>query len=521
MENRIKASIVLLIAGIVLIVLYAIPVMPGTMGEGELKYKILTVTHIISGAYKVYGNPKLGMWVAKVILTNVGTAPLYDIKISYRVEGYSDWSEPSYYPILLPNSTVVDLYYPILSSDITELTAPTPSYIKIKITYTKSSNGVPEEITESKSVTILGVHDFIFTSIPPEENTGTFYDVFDNYPLLAAWVTPTDPVVMEYADLGNKIAGGAGATLSDEEAWKSLSGMWALSVYNDITYKTEPEAFWTGKFSEYIKYPRDVIRDRAGTCIDTAIFFASLAISQGLKAYIVLMPGHAFPIIELPSGALVPVESTCLNDKVSFEEAVRAGIKTYEKAMSGPHIVVDIAAFQSLGITPPELEPLPADILERWGIKVPQAGPPPTPPSPEIQTYENPSPAWTLSYPSDWTVEPDLEVGQVFFYSPPEMDIELGVIWEQGYSAEEIRAAFEEWNAELNLKVTDEGQAQIAGMTVPYVIYSFTYNKVEYVLVCRFFSYGGYGYVVLYDFPANKDYVELCESIIATFTLGG
>jgi len=525
MKDRIKISVALLVVGIILLGLYAIPILPTPTGEGELEYKILSITHIISGAYKVYGNPKLGMWVAKVVMTNVGDAPLYDLKASYRVEGYSDWSEGTRYPILLPNSTVVDLYYPVLSSDIAKLTTSTPSYLKVKITYSKVSGGTPEEITETKSVTILGAHDFIFTSIPPEENTGTFYDIFDNYPLLAAWITPADPVIREYADLGNKIAGGAGAKLSDEEAWKSLTGMWLLSIHNEISYKTEPEAFWTGKFSEYIKYPRDVIRDRAGTCIDTAVFFASLAISQGLEAYVVLMPGHAFPIIKLPSGSLVPVESTCLNDRVSFEDAVRVGVKTYKEAISGPHIIVDVMTYQSLGITPPELEPLPADILERWGIKVPQAGPPtptatPTPTA-SAQVYTNPYPVWSMTFPVEWTMEQDLELGEVFFFSPREMDIEIGVIWEEGYSPEEMRTIFEEWNADLNLRAVDEGQAQIAGMSVLCVIYTFTYEGKEYSMVCRYFNYKGYGYNVLYNFPSEKDYTALCESIVATFTLGG
>ncbi|MFN7106386.1 MAG: hypothetical protein ACK4M3_07390 [Pyrobaculum sp.] len=53
-------------------------------------------------------------------------------------------------------------------------------------------------------------------------------------------------------------------------------------------------------------------------------FFASLAISQGLKPYIVLMPGHAFLVVELPkSKQIIPIETTMLNSGVPFEAAVR------------------------------------------------------------------------------------------------------------------------------------------------------------------------------------------------------
>lgn len=51
--------------------------------------------------------------------------------------------------------------------------------------------------------------------------------------------------------------------ISDEEAVKSLQDMWELSVYNGIQYK--PQAFWTGKLSQYVMYPRDVIR--IATCL--------------------------------------------------------------------------------------------------------------------------------------------------------------------------------------------------------------------------------------------------------------
>ncbi|WP_288005090.1 hypothetical protein [Thermofilum sp.] len=220
MDKR-TVSIILGVLAVFLIALYFIPIPGGPSGEPKLEYKILTSRHIISAAYKVYGRPELGLWVAKVILTNNGTSPIYDLKISYSIDKYSDWVEGGKYPVLLPGSTVVNLYYPIVSSEVAKLTTSTPSKVNIKITYV-DARGAQKEITESKPIEILGAHDFVFTSLSPEENTGTFYDIFSNYPLIAAFVTPTDPVVREYADMGNKLAGGAGAALSDEEALKKV-----------------------------------------------------------------------------------------------------------------------------------------------------------------------------------------------------------------------------------------------------------------------------------------------------------
>ncbi|PIP23335.1 MAG: cysteine protease, partial [Candidatus Nealsonbacteria bacterium CG23_combo_of_CG06-09_8_20_14_all_38_19] len=168
----------------------------------KLEYKILTPEYIMSSVYKVYGNEKLGFWVGKIILTNTGKAPAYDVKLTYKIEGCTDWSEaPQAYPVINPGSTIVDLYYPILSNEITKLSASTPSNLKIKITYAERPEGKTKEIDESKSINILGGHDFIFSSIPPEESVGNFYDIFSNYPLLAAWVTPTDPPLRGFSDL--------------------------------------------------------------------------------------------------------------------------------------------------------------------------------------------------------------------------------------------------------------------------------------------------------------------------------
>ena len=199
----------------------------GTLfGAPELTYEGLAREHIISGAYKVYANEKFGLWISKSIIENTGQTPMYNLKVQYKVEGYSDWSEPSLYQILLPSSTIIDLYYPKISEEVISLQTSVQGTIHTKITYEELKDGPVKELSYTTPITITGSRDFIFTSIPPELSTGSFEDIFDNYPLLAAWVTPTDPVIIEFADMGNKIAGGVGASLSDEDAWASMKGMW-------------------------------------------------------------------------------------------------------------------------------------------------------------------------------------------------------------------------------------------------------------------------------------------------------
>lgn len=504
--------------------------------EGKLEYKAYTKDQIISGAYKVYGNPELGFWVAKIVLHNSGDGIIKNIRVKYSIDRYAPEIEKSY-PSLAPNGTIVDLYYPILSSEITKLTAATPSNIRIKITY--EVNGKTKEESITKPLNILGVNDFVFSSLSPEESTGSFYDTFSNAPLLASWVTPSDPVVREFADMGNKLAGGAGASLSDEEAIKSLSGMWSLAVMNGFSYKTEGEGYWTGKFSEHIMFPRDVIRDKSGTCIDLAIWFSSLAMSQGLKAYIVLMPGHAFPLIQLPSGAMIPVEATAINNGVSFQEAVQIGIqKSWQKAMSGPHTIIDIAELHSEGIVPPELPELPADILSKWGITLQGAGGNVGGNNgggnggntgggnegnnggtqAQWSTYNGDH--FSFDYPADWDAPEDYG-GYVYLVSP-DGEFEFMVLYQQGASVQDMVNIFEQSlaNAGAGIKERQETQGKIAGMNVYAVLYSLSTDYGDYTAVARYFTANGIGYAVIYDYPKNNaDYNQLGEHIVGTFRL--
>lgn len=531
-----NSTLLLLVLAILSFAIYLAPIGIFNEDKGKIKYDTISPENIISGAYKVYGQKEVGMWAAKTVITNEGDQPLYNIKVYYKLGAYADWAEAATFPILLPESTVVALYYPVLSGTITQLTAQTPSNVEMKITYSHSEEGDKKEITDSTPITLLGGHDFVFTSIPPEESTGTFAELFNNYPFLAAWITPSDPVVVQFADMGNALAGGAGAALSDEDAWASLQGMWTLSVINDITYKTEQQSFWTGEFAQYVKYPRDVIKERSGTCLDTAIFFATLAMSQGLKAYVILMPGHAFPVIELPSGNLVPVESTTLNWDATFDQAVESGMNTYETAMAGPNLWIDIGTLQAEGVVPPELEPLPTDTLDQWGITNTANGGGNNGgnngngggnngggDADLTETFVNNNPDWSMKYGSDWYVETGYE-GEVDFY--PTNGMEIVVTWLEGYNKEEIRSLEEDVIASIgSFSTISEDTTTVDGVNADVVTYDGTLNSngAELIVVARYLESGGYGYVILYDFyydASYEQYLVYGEDVFSTFSLG-
>jgi len=373
-------------------------------GKTSIDFTVRLKPRIMSAVYKVYGNPDLfegSYWIAKTIFRNTGASDITDLRISYKLGDYTSWSPESSYSLVVPGGTVVDFYYPIISSKIAELKSSTPCELVVKYSY-KDSSGKAYSDTASYRLQVLGINQFEFSNLPEEERTGTWSDNFSNSPLVAAFVTKLDDPVKAFAGMVSQYAGGVAASANDDDAIKFCKALYELEVFNGISYQTTG-GFLTeyGSGGQDIKYPRDVLRDKAGNCIELAILCASVCESVGLKSLIITIPGHAFPVIILPSGQLLPIEATgvggaAVGKSASFEEAVRIGRKNVQELEMGRYFVVNVQDLQSQGLSTPELPKLPADILKQWGYKSPievavQPVPQPTP-TPQLTPIPQPTP---------------------------------------------------------------------------------------------------------------------------------
>jgi hypothetical protein len=379
----------------------------GPAEGGRMDFRFDARDQLMSCLYKVYGleTEFAAQWVAKGVFTNIGAGPLSDLRVRFRVAGYSEWSMWQKFPVIVPGQTVVAVYKPVLNKSIAELTSTTPANVLIEWRYV-DGDGDRVEDSDGERISVLGRHDFVFSNLSEDESTGSYYDAFSNAHFIAAWATRDDPVVKQFAAMANKAAGGQGAPYSDEAAIAVLKSIYELWQANDFTYQgpvgiVDPNMSFDNNIVQSIKFPRDVIRDKSGTCIELAALYCSMAHSVGLKPYMVLVPGHAFPVVQLPSGNYLPVESTGVGGgqrygTASFEQVVQAATETYQKyAQEGTVIEVDIEAEWSMGVSCPELEPLPADILQRWNIvlNTPQPAPSPQPgPAPTPQPGPQPTP---------------------------------------------------------------------------------------------------------------------------------
>ncbi len=362
---------------------YSLPRKPAT-GYCELDLSLRCKPRLMAATYKVYGNPDISegsMWVAKAVFKNTGECNIRNLKVSYKLGEYSDWSIPNTYSLIVPGGCVVDLYYPVISSKITQLLTRTPVDVQIKYSYQDEEGNEYEDVSGER-IEILGVNQIEFCNLTMEERTGTWAEYFSNSPLLAAWVTHLDPPVKALAGMVSQLAGGVPTALDPESAIKFCRALYELEVANGMVYQTP-----SGFLQEYapgqdIKYPRDTLRDKSGTCVDLAILYASVCEAVGLETILVTIPGHCFPVVILPGGGLLPVECTAISGvavgepqvrALSFDKAVELASKELQNLQMGMYYLVNVEEMWQQGVVSPELPRLEADILQRWGWQLPQA----------------------------------------------------------------------------------------------------------------------------------------------------
>ncbi len=382
--------------------------------SGDVECRILAKDHVITGVYKSYGlkDCLVPMWLAKTVFKNNTNGRITNLKFRYKLGEYADWLASDTYPAVDPTQTVVDLYHPILSSACARLTSQAPARLEMECEYTDAC-GDKQQLQETKNIKLMGRHEFIFSDMTAEERTGAFQDEDTLSPLLAAWVSRQDDPVSRLASMANRRAGGLGASQDDDSCLKVMQALYDVMRIIHISYQhpqamADPSMSYDLKLVQSLQYPRDTIQKKSGTCIDLAILYAALLNSVNIKPYLVSKDGHCFPIGQMPGGRFIPVEATGVGDgyakSMNFAQAVESGVKTWKEVnRTGRFTLIDLRRCWVNGVSNPELEALPPDILEKWGIvQLVEGGAPPERP-PVREPVDNPPPAnlasrWAVTY---------------------------------------------------------------------------------------------------------------------------
>jgi hypothetical protein len=337
----------------------------------EVKPKIMSALH------KVYANRKWPtLWVARCIFTNHGKETLTDYRVRFKIKDYAGWSDWEKCEEVYPGQTVVDTYFPIRDAKVRLAATDTTAELKMEYRYVRP-NGQRVQDTAADNILILGMNQVMFTDLPVDAHS-SWYEKFKDAPLvIASFVTAEDPVIKDVLGLISKEIGGAWPSQNDANAQRFMNALYDLFRAN-IAYEGAKADAIDGVLHQDLKYGREVLRTKSGTCINLAILYASVAEAAGLEAYIMVVPGHAFPAVRLPgSRKYMCVETTLCKggtfaNSSPFAQAVDSARSTYIKESSrGLLMAIDLKLMHRLGATPPELPDLGRNPLAAWKIVLP------------------------------------------------------------------------------------------------------------------------------------------------------
>ena len=339
------------------------PIEKGSAAKGEFHLSVRP--RIMACLAKSYGNDRFQqLWVGRSSFTNTGSAVL-DYSVRFRLGEYSpDWSPWSRCTGVVPGQTVVDPYFPLLGIEkMARIEGNRQAQVDAEYEF-KTADGKVVTQTDSQRIQILGHNDLILDD-----------DCLDM--VLASFTTKDDPIVRRIAGfVVGQVPGGINAASSNEGAIKFMEQLYRFMLHNHVSYQTPPGE---GKV-QHVKYCREVILNRAGTCIDLAIFYASVCEAVGLEPVLILPEGHCFPAIWLPekkdeygkpteSHPICAIETTLLKPGFTFASAHTRGMAEVKELLStGTVRLVDIEEMRARGVDSMELPAVADNLLDTIGI---------------------------------------------------------------------------------------------------------------------------------------------------------
>lgn len=212
------------------------------------------------------------------------------------------------------------------------------------------------------------------------------------YDALAAFVQPNNEVISPVLTRASQLLGertGSDATEGYQSGDPSRVRETAKAVYDalaelELRY-TDPPASFEG-YGQKVRTPEIVLQERAATCLDSSVLYASCLLALGLEAHIVLVTGHAFvaywqgdrgadvdhveverlmrrSVVDNPNEIALlfsalrisPVETTTFTSRSegkSFEEAAQQDVGYFTSQTHHLHGLVNIAYAREHGVPP-------------------------------------------------------------------------------------------------------------------------------------------------------------------------
>ena len=214
---------------------------------------------------------------------------------------------------------------------------------------------------ETRNIDIRAYNDMIWS-------LNSSYDLVS---LIAAWVTPNDPIIEEI--LSKATSGLFRTQLSGyintnpNGVKKQVNAIFnAVRKYNVGFVNSSVTFGEVGLLTQRVRLPRESIMGKSANCIDGTVLLASLCENIGLEPLIILIPNHAFLGVRLApnSNQTLFIETTALGFNIkdninslstAFGFALNKGSEEYSDVIQkNPNsmIILDIKKLRAMGVYP-------------------------------------------------------------------------------------------------------------------------------------------------------------------------
>lgn len=227
--------------------------------------------------------------------------------------------------------TELSIHPPMLADAAKTLTSSKDAELVVSVTDQNTNKVI---LQDTKPVKLYSRND-----IQWEGADGTPYD--EN---ILAWVTPeaaqVDKLLRDSADALSLFSNGGFDSIvgyqkigdlsqADGTYWQVAAMMYTLANKYKVKYIMAPFSP-TGSDLQSVKTPAQVINEKAGLCVETAVTMASAIERTNMHAVLILLPGHAQVAVETwpNSGEYLLIETTAL-DAASNADFDKGGVITY------------------------------------------------------------------------------------------------------------------------------------------------------------------------------------------------
>ena len=199
--------------------------------------------------------------------------------------------------------------------------------MQLHVTLTDNDTG-KSYINETKDIALQSMYDIQFVN-----DAGTKMQ----HANICAWITPEDPIIRTWqrdaTDVLSKYSDGAVQQFvgyqgsADDTLYQVMALYDTLANVYKVRYNMTSVTTSGNGANQRIALPAQVIDDRSGLCVETAVTMASATEALGFNTYVAFLPGHAMTLIELQdqSTEYLLIETIALTFGKDFKKVLTYG----------------------------------------------------------------------------------------------------------------------------------------------------------------------------------------------------